>query len=260
LSSEPPERRARGAHVWVGRVRAEDVAPYRLAVEHSRQRLARWNPVDPEDLGRQLAEQSRDRRTFLVHALHPEGDHDIVGKVNVTDVVRRRFESAAMGYDAYDPYAGRGLFAEGLRLVLNLAFMPEAAGGMGLHRIAASVQPGNLRSAGLLRSLGLQSEGFSPRLLWLPGADGSHGWRDHVSYVVRAENWPAEPYAAAPAQKVVALVNGVPGLARSALARQLAAELRIPLFAEDVVNGDGPDALWSVLQSSPVGGVVAGSC
>ena len=35
----------------------------------------------------------------------------MVGKVSVTDAVRGRFESAAMGYDAYDPYAGRGLFA-----------------------------------------------------------------------------------------------------------------------------------------------------
>ena len=85
-----------------------------------------------------------------------------MGKVNVSDVMRGRFESAAMGYNAYDPYAGRGLFAEGLRLVLNLAFTPETAGGVGLHRVVAAVQLGNLRSAGLLRSLGFQREGFSP--------------------------------------------------------------------------------------------------
>lgn len=259
MSSEPPDQKAGGARVWVGQVRAEDVAPYRLAVEQSRQRLSRWNPVDPDDLERALELQSRDRRTFLVHALDPEGDHDIVGKVNVTDVVRGRFESAAMGYDAYDPYAGRGLFAEGLRLVLDLTFRPEADGGMGLHRVAAAVQPGNTRSAGLLRSLGLQSEGFSPRLLWLPGADGSHGWRDHISYVVRAEDWPAEPYAATPGRKVVALVNGVPGSRKSALARQLAAELRIPLFSEDIFTRNAAGTLWSFLQDSPVGGVVVGS-
>jgi RimJ/RimL family protein N-acetyltransferase len=123
---------ATGARVWVALVREQDVAPYRIAVEQSRQRLGRWNPVDPDDLARHLTQQSRSHRTFLIHALNPQGQHDIVGRVNVANVVRGRFESSGMGYDAYDPYAGRGLFVEGLRLVMDLAFAPESAGGMGL--------------------------------------------------------------------------------------------------------------------------------
>ena len=258
MSSESVVLQAQGDRVWVGTVRAQDVAPYRLAVEQSRQRLSRWNPVDPEDLERQLAVQSRDRRTFLIHALRPEGVHDIVGKINVVDVVRRRFESAAMGYDAYDPYAGRGLFAEGLRLVVNLVLAPEDAGGMGLHRVLATVQPGNVRSAGLLRSLGFQREGYSPRMLWLPGEDGNDAWQDHASYVVTREDWPAEPYATARGRKVVVLVNGPPASERNALARQLAEELQIPLFSRDFIKEGVIDALWRILEGSPVGGVVDG--
>jgi [ribosomal protein S5]-alanine N-acetyltransferase len=205
---------------------------------------------------RQLPLQSRDRRTFLVHAINPEGDHDIVGRINVSDVVRGRLESAAMGYDAYDPYAGRRLFAQGLALVLDLVFTPETAGGMGLHRVVAAVQPGNVRSAGLLRSLGFQREGFSPRMLWLPGADGDHAWQDHDSYVVRRDQWPTQPYATARGREVVVLVNGVPGSDKTTLARQLAAERRIPLFSYDVIAPSVADALWALLQDSPVGGVV----
>jgi ribosomal-protein-alanine N-acetyltransferase len=212
--------------------------------------------VDLDDLKRALRLQSRDRLTFLVHALTPEGDHDIVGKVNVSDVVRGRFESAAVGYDAYDPYAGRGLFAEGLRLVLNLLFTPEDGGGVGLHRVQAAVQPGNVRSAGLLRSLGFQREGFSPRMLWLPGADGVEAWRDHHCYVVIADEWPAQPYPPAGGRQVVALVNGAPGSGAGTLARQLAEELRVPLFSHEVA-GSG-EALWGLLADSPVGGVVEG--
>jgi len=141
--------------------------------------------------------------------------------------------------------------------------------------VQAAVQPGNVRSAGLLRSLGFQREGFSPRMLWLPGADGSNGWRDHSSYVLLRDEWPAPRYPAPRGRKVIALVNGVPGPGPAggasgsgtvggtpgadtrSMARHLAAELSIPLFSEDVVGPGG--MLWALLADSPVGGVVVGS-
>jgi [ribosomal protein S5]-alanine N-acetyltransferase len=249
---------ARGTRVRVAPASEGDIAPYRRAVEQSRTRLARWNPVDPDDLARALPLQSRARRTFLIHALTPEGEHDIVGKVNISDVVRGRFLSAAMGYDAYDPYAGRGLFAEGLRLVVDLLFKPEHSGGLGLHRAHAAVQPGNVRSAGLLRSLGFLREGFSPRMLWLPGADGLDDWQDHDSYVMMRDEWPSQPYRPAPRRKVVVLVNGTAESGATALARELAVELAVPLFLRDGIGDGRQDALWTFLADSPAGGVLQG--
>jgi ribosomal-protein-alanine N-acetyltransferase len=258
LPAEPAPLRAESERIRVGTVEPSDLASYPLAVEQSRARLSQWNPVDPGDLGRHLAAQSRDHRTFVLHARAPEGGHDVVGKVNVTNVTRGRSLSASMGYDAYDPYAGRGLFAEGLRLVVGLVLTAEPA-GMGLHRLEANVQPGNTVSAGLLRSLGFQHQGSFPRMLWLPDASGRERWRDHDSYVMTAEDWPAAPYAPPRPRRTVVLVNGFPTAARTDLAHALAVELSLPLLSQDLAApGAADEALWAMLGASPAGGVVEG--
>lgn len=261
-------------------VRPDDVPAYRKAVQQSAARISVWNPVNPDDISWHLERQSEDHRTFLIHASDPQGSHGIVGKVNVTNVVRGRFQSGVLGYDSYDPYAGRGLFAEGLRQIVNLAFTP-APQGMGLHRLEANVRPGNSNSAGLLRSLGFRREGIVRDMLWLPGADGA-GWRDHVMHAVTRDEWPAPAYAPHRELRVVLLVNGIPGSGKSILAPLLAAELGVPLFSKDMVKetifdhaapsataalqgvgGHGSplgagasELLWRLLSASPVGAVV----
>ena len=96
--------------------------------------------------------------------------------------------------------------AEGLRLVLDVAFAPEPH-GLGLHRVQAGVQPANVRSAGLLRAVGFVHEGFSPRLVQLPTlGDATEQWRDHDNYAITVEQWPAAPYRPAEPRRRVVLV------------------------------------------------------
>ncbi len=243
--------RADGRRVWVASATEADVDAYVRASERSRQRLLAWNPVDPYGLPSLVRAASRYHRTLLIHARTPDGDHDLVGKVNVTNVVLGRALMGTLGYDAFDPYAGRGLFAEGLRLVVDLAF-ERAPHGMGLQRLEANVQPGNVRSGAVLRALGFRHEGFSPAYLLLPGPTGRDEWRDHDRYAVTAGEWPAPAYAPPRRPRVAAVVSGLPSSGRTALGRRLARELGIPLFTQQATA----DLVWSLLADSPAGGVV----
>ena len=93
MSAAPTGLRATGKRVEVSLASEAHLAPYALAVKLSAQRLAHWNVVDPTDLGRHLQAQSDVHRTFIVRALDDEGSHGIVGKINVSNVVRGRFLS-----------------------------------------------------------------------------------------------------------------------------------------------------------------------
>jgi ribosomal-protein-alanine N-acetyltransferase len=58
-----------------------------------------------------------------------------------------------------------------------------------LHRLEANIQPGNLSSIGLVRSLGFKKEGFSEKYLQINGE-----WMDHERWAILVENWNfAEP-------------------------------------------------------------------
>lgn len=233
MSGEPPPLRARGERVLVHTPAPRDLEPYRRAVRGSRERLAPWNPVNPDDLAYHLRTQSDRHRTFLVRAREPEGEHDVVGKINVTNVQRGRALCGALGYDSYDPYAGRGLFLEGLRLVVDVAFAPIPH-GMGLHRLEAAVQPGNVRSAGVLRRAGFRRRGTWPAYLWLSDAEGRDAWRDHVVYGVAREQWPAPEWVRLePARPLLVLRGQLDDEATVEVARAVAREMHAPLLRDD---------------------------
>ncbi len=248
----PGSLTAQGERVWVRTVTAQDLPGYETAVGRSRARIGRWNPVSTSDLAWHLGRQSAEHRTFLIHAgdAEPGAGHDLVGKVNVSNVVRGRFQNGTMGYDSYDPYAGRGLFAEGLRLVVGLAFAPEGS-GMGLHRVEANVRPGNSPSAGVLRSLGFRREGHVRSMLLLESGDEPARWRDHDTYAINRDEWPPAAYAEHRPPRIVALLDTP--VARS-LGPVLAGELGVPWLSATAV----PDQAgrWAVLADSPVGAVV----
>lgn len=109
----------------------------------------------------------RDDHEGFVICLNDTGE--IVGVINVNNVVKGAFRSASVGYYASQAHVGRGYMREGLMHVKQHAFRE-----LGLHRIEANIQPDNTASIRLVRGCGFQREGLSPQFLYINGA-----WRDH---------------------------------------------------------------------------------
>jgi ribosomal-protein-alanine N-acetyltransferase len=105
-------------------------------------------------------------------------DGAIVGYFGLSQIVLGRFRNAYLGYFAFEPYAGQGYMREGLELVLRHAF-----DDLRLHRVQASVQPGNERSTALVRGAGFRNEGLALRYLKVGGR-----WRDHERWAMTVED------------------------------------------------------------------------
>ena len=96
-------------------------------------------------------------------------DDNIVGAININHIVRGSFQSASLGYYVGAEFQGAGYMREGLEQLVDYAFNT-----MGLHRLEANIQPGNIRSQKLVQRCGFRREGFSTAFLYINGA-----WRDH---------------------------------------------------------------------------------
>ncbi len=111
-------------------------------------------------------------------------DGAIVGYVGLAQIHRGPFRSCVVGYWIGSSHLGRGYGTGGVRACLDVAFMPEGDGGLGLHRVEANVIPTNLASLALVKRLGFRKEGFSLRYLEIAGR-----WRDHERWAITAEEW-----------------------------------------------------------------------
>jgi [ribosomal protein S5]-alanine N-acetyltransferase len=156
-----------------------DVAEFTALMRASREFHSPWAtaPTDDERFAAYLADARRP--DFAAMLLCRAEDDAIVGFFNLSQIVRRRLQSAYLGYAAGQPFAGRGYMRDGLELVLRHSFTT-----LELHRIEANIQPGNTNSLALARGAGFRREGFSPRYLKIGGQ-----WRDHERWAILVEDW-----------------------------------------------------------------------
>jgi ribosomal-protein-alanine N-acetyltransferase len=118
----------------------------------------------------------------------PEDDA-IVGLINFSQIFRRGFQNAYLGYQLFAGFTGRGYMTAAVSLAVQFAFNV-----LKLHRIEANVQPKNRKSIAILKRNGFVKEGFSRRYLKIGGR-----WRDHERWAIIKDDWKtSKPHVGTP--------------------------------------------------------------
>ena len=105
-------------------------------------------------------------------------DGAIAGVFMVSQIVRRFFQNAYLGYYGHKPFDRQGYMTEGMQLVLRHAFS-----AMKLHRLEANVQPENVASQRVVERCGFTREGLLRGYMLKLGSDER---RDAAVYGVLA--------------------------------------------------------------------------
>jgi len=136
-------------------------------------------PRTPKDFSIYLKRyQEPDQFSYLILTQEPQSQ--LVGVVNLSNIIWGNFANAFLGYYASIDFVGQGYMAEGMMMVIHEAFQKH-----NLHRLEANIQPENHNSIKLVKKLGFEKEGFSPEYLHIGGK-----WQDHERWAIRKSSQP----------------------------------------------------------------------
>lgn len=174
-----PKLKVQGSRVYLRYPKSEDCKEF-IEMNKASEKLHRGlisPPVNEESYGNYVAgSESEANENFLICR---NEDSRIVGAINLSQIFRKAFQNAYLGYYIGEEFGGKGYMSEAVRLILRFAFKD-----LKLHRIEANVQPQNLASIAVLRKNGFTKEGFSRKYLKICGR-----WRDHERWAIIKEDW-----------------------------------------------------------------------
>ena len=109
-----------------------------------------------------------------------EVDGEIVGQLNVANILYGSVSSAVIGYWVVPEAAGKGATPTAVALVTDYLFNI-----VGLHRVEIDIRPENVASLRIVEKLGFRYEGLKERYIHINGA-----WRDHFVFALTHEEVP----------------------------------------------------------------------
>jgi ribosomal-protein-alanine N-acetyltransferase len=165
-----------------------DRAEYVRVFELSREQNKPWFPsITPVKTADQMFEEGlerseRGRREDMEYRLLGIlGDGRIAAFVNLSNVVRRAFQCATIGWSVNAELARQGYCTETVAAALDFAFASPPT-GIGLHRVQAAIIPQNVASIRVAEKTGFVPEGLCRRYLQIAGR-----WQDHALYAKLAD-------------------------------------------------------------------------
>lgn len=156
-----------------------DAAALAEAYSRNRAHLAPWEPARAEEyftrprqeqlVAHTLGDVEAGRSSALVLT---DAAQRIVGRVNLSDIVRGAFQSAHLGYWLDAHLTGRCLMRRAVQ-----AALAHARDDLGLHRVQAATLVHNTASQRVLAATGFTPIGRAERYLHIAGE-----WQDHLLF------------------------------------------------------------------------------
>jgi ribosomal-protein-alanine N-acetyltransferase len=163
-------------------LRQRDAKTLEALILGNREWLRPWeatNPFGPNSfdiknmvkgLIRQLDDQSG-----LPCVIEYQGE--VVGQLNVANILYGSVSSAVIGYWVVPEVAGKGGTPTSVALIADYLFNV-----VGLHRAEIDIRPENIASLRVVQKLGFRYEGLKERYIHINGA-----WRDHFVFALTHE-------------------------------------------------------------------------
>ena len=166
-------------------VKTKDAKRLERLILGNREWLRPWEATNPSgpnsfDIRAQVRGQIRQMKDDQGLPFVIEYRGEVVGQLNVSNILYGSVGSAILGYWIAPEYAGRQIMPTAVALasdyLLNI---------VGLHRVEIDIRPENTASLRIVEKLGLRFEGTKERFIHING-----DWRDHFVFAVTAEEVP----------------------------------------------------------------------
>ncbi len=171
-------------------IRQRDAGEWREVRRRNREWLQPWEASLPPEaslitdvpatFGQMVRRMRKDARAGKALPWAILVDGRLAGQLTVGGITYGSLRSAYIGYWIDKDLAGRGIMPAAVALACDYCL-----DNVRLHRIEINIRPENTASLRVVDKIGLRKEGDRPKYLHIDG-----DWRDHVTYVVMAGEFP----------------------------------------------------------------------
>jgi ribosomal-protein-alanine N-acetyltransferase len=163
-------------------IRTKDAKTIERLVLGNREWLRPWEATNPHaplsfDFRSQIRSLLRQLETSdaLPFVILYQGE--IVGQLNVANILHGSVSSCVIGYWIVPEVAGLGITPTAVALAMDYMF-----NAVGLHRVEIDIRPENGASIRVVQKLGLRYEGLKKNYIHING-----DWRDHYIFALTIE-------------------------------------------------------------------------